>query len=315
MAIRYLQRAIPAGSRADLIGCSDIGSIFGVNPWSTEFDLYRKFCGEEQVLDEKTAKRMWLGHKAEEGLVAPYVSEDFGVELIQPVDENGVELAWYREDMPYFICHPDRLIKGSFKDVERVGLEIKTVSANSRGWGDEWTDDIPAQYLLQCTGYVACGVCDAVLLAAYRDMAVYYYWIQPSEELVRAVINSVRDWYERAVSDDYRPAPANFREAIELFNPDTDSILTANEKQILLVKEMRDLQAQIKELEEKVDGIKTSLIQEMDGYKSMVDENGQKLCSVIISNRKTFNKDKAIEAHPDLMGDEFYKFSETRTLR
>lgn len=309
------QRAVPVGSRAGLIGCSDIGTIFGVNPWATELDLYRRFYGETEVMDEKKAKRMWIGHKAENGVVAPYVTEDLGLNLSQPVDEEGIELAWYRDDMPYFICHPDRLIEGSFKDVERVALEIKTVSANSKGWGEEWTDDIPAQYLLQCAGYVACGVCDAVLLAAWRDMAIYYYWIQPSEELVNAVIDSVRDWYKRATSEDYRPAPANFREAIELYKTGSEVSLTANETQAMLVREMRELQAQVKELEDKIDGIKTSLIQEMDGYKSMVDADGKKLCSVIISNRKTFDKDKAIKTHPDLMGDEFYKTSETRTLR
>ena len=309
------QRAVPAGTRDGLIGCSDIGTIFGVNPWSTELDLYRRFCGEEEVIDEKKAKRLWIGHKAEAGVVAPYVTEDLDLTLIQPVDEEGVELAWYRDDMPYFICHPDRIIEGPFKGVERVGLEIKTVSANSKGWGEEWTDDIPAQYLLQCAGYVACGVCDAVLLAAWKDMAVYYYWIQPSKELLDAVIVSVRDWYQRAVSEDFRPSPANFREAIELYGSGSGAALTANETQFLLVKEMRDMQAQIKELEDKIDGIKTSLIQDMDGYKSMIDAEGNKLCSVVISNRKTFDKDKAVKVHPDLLGEEFYKISETRTLR
>lgn len=309
------QRAVPVGTRDGLIGCSDIGTIFGVNPWSTELDLYRRFCGEEEVIDEKKAKRLWIGHKAEAGVVAPYVTEDLDLTLIQPVDKEGVELAWYRDDMPYFICHPDRLIEGSFKDVERVALEIKTVSANSKGWGEEWTDDIPAQYLLQCAGYVACGVCDAVLLAAWKDMAVYYYWIQPSKELVDAVVESVRGWYANATSENYRPTPANFREAIELYRAGSDAVLAANETQSILVREMHELQAQVKELENKIDGIKTTLIQEMDGYKSMVDADGKKLCSVIISNRKTFDKDKAIKTHPDLLGDEYYKTSETRTLR
>ena len=313
--MKYLKRPIQAGSRAGIIGCSDIGTIFGVNPWATELDLYRRFFGEEEVLDEKKAKRFWLGHKAEEGLVAPYVEEDLGVVLYQQVDKNGVELAWYREDMPYFLCHPDRLIQGPFKDVERVGVEIKTVAANSKGWGEEWTDDVPAQYLLQCAGYVACGVCDAVLLVAFRDMAIYYYWIKPAVELVDAVLVAVSEWYKNAIQPDFRPTPSNYKEALELHSDKAGLSLTADEAILLLVKEMRDTQAQLKELEGRVDEIKTLLIKKMDGYKTLVDQNGDKLCSIVVQSRRNFNKEAALKAHPDLAEDEFYKITQTKTLR
>lgn len=296
-----------------IIGCSMLGSIAGVSPWQSEQDVLDSFRGKKKDIDMATAKRFWLGHHLE-GVIADYVAEDLGVELEEPQGPTGKPMAWYREDMPYFVCHPDRIIKGEYEG-KRTALEIKTASAHSREWGEEGTDDIPAQYVLQCTGYVACGVADAVLVAVMRDNRIGYYRVEPDEGLVQSVIEMVARWHEKAVDPDYVPDPDSYEEAIARTVLKKDTKKTATPEIELVAKQLRELQEQVKDLEGVIDERKKELVTFMDGYQKLVDAGGKTLCSIVSSTRSTFDKKALFADHPELDDPKYYKTSQSTFLR
>ena len=297
-----------------IIGCSMLGGIAGVSPWQSEQDILDSFRGKKKEIDIQTARRFWLGHHLE-GVIADYVQEDLELEIEEPKGPTGKPLAWYREDMPYFVCHPDRLIRGAFRDTDRVALEIKTASAHSREWGEEWSDDIPAQYVLQCAGYVANGVCDAVLVAVMRDNKVSYHWVQPDAELVESVIEMVKRWHEKAMDPEYLPDPASYEEALSRTAVKKDTRKTATPEIEIMAKQLRDLQEQIKDLEKVVDARKKDIVVFMEGAQRLVDASGKTLASLVTTERSTFDRKAFFADHPEMDDVKYYKQSTSTYLR
>lgn len=123
-------------NRHEYIGASDIGTIMGVNPFKTPFELW---CEKTQKikpknLDDNDSVRM--GKVLEE-----FVAQEYAYRHNCKV--RRAPIVYVHPDYPFLKAHADRLITGSEK-----GLECKTTSEFNK---DKWKDaDIPESYILQC---------------------------------------------------------------------------------------------------------------------------------------------------------------------
>lgn len=162
--------------RAELktgIGGSDVGAICGCNPWMTEHQVFLKKLG---MLETETNEAMEAGILFEEPIGRRYAEKN-NVLLWKP------ELVRHPE-YPFILGHMDFIVVRSydadFPDHGNIttqhgrsertsirpllkdalwGVEIKTVGEwgfKSGDWGEEMTDKVPHQYLLQCQHYLMC---------------------------------------------------------------------------------------------------------------------------------------------------------------
>lgn len=297
--MRYEKARLPVDSHPGRIGCSQIAGALGVSNWrDAEVNALLTFRGEPvPEPTEEARKRMWLGAMFEDP-IAKFAAMDLDLSVRHDT------FAHWRTDLPELICHPDRIIQGGYNGVKRVALEIKTGSAFARDWGDAMTDDLPTQYLLQCIGYVVCGVAEAVLLAAERNHEVTYYWVHPKKETVEAVADAVRRWVDIARNPDYQPMPKSYEEISSEYpflvrNDVMEAELPLYQK----VLEWRDLKAKEKEAKEAADVLAGQIMLEMEGHRTLTFA-GEKVATLVEKKAgRSFVKDAAIRKHPELADD------------
>ncbi len=197
------------------ITCSQLSNIYGCG-YGTLGDVYDSFMGVKKEFSEEQKRRMDFGSFFEDP-VAQYVAKQMGWRI-----KRCGNRAWWRKDMPYFICHPDRLLIGKDREGRRAAIEVKCVSPRSEDWGDEWTGQIPDMYFLQCQGYFACGVpCDVVYVACMKGNEVKVYVVLPDEEVIEDIRRRVKETYESFVAG-IVPKSENYDEELKRLSKRVD---------------------------------------------------------------------------------------------
>lgn len=136
-------------NRSKGIGGSDVGTICGVNPYSSARLLYFKKTGQYQdsesfEFSEDSLERMSWGHKLE-----PIVADEFQRRTGKRVVICPATLQ--HKDHPWALANTDRIIVDENENPIGV-LEVKT--ANSRLLKDWEEGDLPIYYLYQLQWYL-----------------------------------------------------------------------------------------------------------------------------------------------------------------
>lgn len=122
------------------VGASDISSLAGVNPWKSAFDVYLDKTSEE--VNEFSNQFTHWGN-----ILEPIVADEFGRVMKAQIKAPPLPIMSLANH-PHIMASLDRL--AVMPDGEEVVVEVKTTSArNSIKWGEEMTDQIPVQYLVQ----------------------------------------------------------------------------------------------------------------------------------------------------------------------
>lgn len=182
----------------DKIGGTTVSAIVGMNPWVTPHSAYLHLRHEAPAIEDNVA--MARGRRYE-----PIVADVFAggrPEFRVEHNRKGTDEPelYVHPDYDFLIGHPDRLLYDSKTSELVAGLEIKTSNiANIRKWGDEGTDAIPRNYLIQCQWYAGLSglpnwrVAVAFLDDAGRMRTYREYNIDANAELFEMLV-------ERAVS-------------------------------------------------------------------------------------------------------------------
>lgn len=149
--------------RSTGIGGSEAAAALGLSKRQTALELYLEKHGDivrEQPADDNEV--IWWG-RALEPVVRQKYAETTGRTIVLPEGSLRSEMH------PFMVAHVDGLVLG-----ESRGYEGKT-AFHSTGWGDEGTDQIPTDYLLQVHHYLTVTqfeVWDVVVLIG-RKFAIY----------------------------------------------------------------------------------------------------------------------------------------------
>ena len=186
------------------IGGSTVSAIVGQNPWETRHGVYLRLRNE--IAPEPDNIAMARGRRYE-----PIVAEIFQggrPEYRVAHNRQGTDApeVYEHPDYPYLVGHPDRLLYDSKSNELVAGLEIKTSNfANYRKWGDEGTDAIPTNYLIQCQWYAGLAKLPEwrVAVAFLDDFGVMNrykeYLIRSDEELFETLVDRAVDFWENNV--------------------------------------------------------------------------------------------------------------------
>ena len=183
------------------LGGTDAASILGVSRYANEFDVWLEKVGEAPPRQDN--ERMWWGRMLE-----PVVAHRYEI-------ETGRKL-WNPEqivrdpDDDVLIGTPDRLVVG-----EKVGIDIKTTGIDrAHEWGDPGTDQIPAEYVVQCCHYMMVTrfpVWDVAVLIGGNDFRIYR--VKRDVELESMMRPRLVEWWRRHVVERSEPAMGASRSA------------------------------------------------------------------------------------------------------
>lgn len=174
------------------IGGSDAGTVCGLNPYSSQMELFYDKTGKETEGKDNEAMRQ--GRDLEE-YVAQRFTEAAGLKV------RRSNYMYRNTEYPFMIADVDRLVVG-----EDAGLECKTVSAYS---ADKWKDgDIPLHYMMQCYHYMAVTGRRAWYIAAVI-LGKEFVWhkLEWDDGIIESLIQAEKDFWENHVLSGKIPAP------------------------------------------------------------------------------------------------------------
>lgn len=282
---------VPAGAKG-FLGCSSFAAALGMSIFqdNTALSAYYRYKGEAPQISQELQEIYDLGH-VWEGYVAQEITRQYGYKL------RKCNMAYVHPTNDHIICHPDRLMVGKV-DGKRIGVEIKTSrSYMNKHWGEADTDDIPRDYLLQCYGYMMCGVCDEVHLFRLTDFKLTRYVVRFNEPYIRDLENMlflVVDAFEKGKM----PEPETRRE-IEARWSNPEGTLVADSRLIAFSDAYDAAKAKEKEASEEAEKFRNLIIKAMDGKSALVTENGKKLHTYTHYDQTKLDSKRFKAEHPD----------------
>lgn len=182
------------------IGGSDAGTVLGVNPYKTAYQLYLEKRGEIQADDISAKEAVHFGVVLEDVVAAEY-SRRTGNKV-----ERCNAMLRHREH-PFVLGNLDRLVwegdkRPQFKGEIRTRhlLECKTALGrfiDKTMWGPDGTDEVPMAYLAQCQHYMAvtgAELCDLAVLLSGPEFRVYH--IRRDDELIAELIARESEFWQ-----------------------------------------------------------------------------------------------------------------------
>lgn len=171
------------------IGSSDIGTILGINPWSTAYDLWLRRT--KQVPDIKVNEAMDMGSVLEIPILA-MASKKLGVKVVRP---RSVFVGSHK----FMRANIDGMVGSTARGNPIV--EAKTTGMSS-GWGEDGSSDVPeyvkaqVMYQMMCassqTAHIACLVGDhGIKLRMFR--------VEYDHDYAQHILDSVERFWENCV--------------------------------------------------------------------------------------------------------------------
>jgi putative phage-type endonuclease len=247
------------------IGGSDAAAVLGLSKFKTQRQLYHEKRGEYPVdLDSPENEFIWWGRALE-----PIVRQKYAEKVGRTVRVPTHTLRHPEHD--FMLANIDGFTIEEFAEVEIEpaycrGYEGKTAYL-STGWGEEGTDQIPQEYLLQVhhymtvTGFPAWDVCSLI----GRHFA--YYHIKHDLELSQMLIEAEREFWARVRAGEPPPFDYQHKTAIDVvkkLHPGTNGArLVATEDAIGWRRRLEKAQRIEKLCKARIDGYKTRILEEM----------------------------------------------------
>lgn len=257
-------------ARKNGIGGSDAASIFGKNPYKSQMQLYLDKTNKE-IAPQTMSEPQEIGN-----LMEPVIAELFSRRTNKKciVDER----THVHSKFPWMLCHIDRGIEG-----ESALLECKNVGGflNADKWGEEGTDNIPDNYLIQCVHNAAVLNVEKVYLSAMfggNHFRTYIY--QRNKNLEEAVTEGIRLFWNNHVVLKIPPTPKTIEDAKALWNKAIpEKSKTASNGSLLALEQIKRFSSQSKESKDVLDSHRLQLMQDMSDAEYLVDYAGNILAT------------------------------------
>ena len=142
-------------------------NIFGLNPWSTAFEMW---CAITKTYEKPFEDTIYtIAGKTIEPKQAAYMKKSYAMDIITPTDIWGKDYfnkTWgdFFPDSPHLGGMWDYLSQGEDGKVDAV-LEMKTTKR-----AEDWENDVPEYYALQAALYAyLLGVDDVIMVASFLE--------------------------------------------------------------------------------------------------------------------------------------------------
>lgn len=241
-------------------------TILGLNPWSTDFEMWCAITKTYEVPFEDTIYT--VAGKTIEPKQAAYMKRSYGMDLISPTDEYGAD--YFNKTYGDFFPNSkhlggmwDYLAKDENGKVDTV-LEMKTTKR-----AEDWVDDIPEYYALQAALYAyLLGIDNVVMVASFLEEKDYETPenFKPSIKNTITVefklserypdfkdkVDQVEKWWKEHVKKGISPVFDEKRDEAILKALRTNSVDTNSEDIQSMITEAEKLKAEVDEAEKAI---------------------------------------------------------------
>lgn len=177
-----------------IISASNAAAVCGVSEHQTQLEFYLRFLGQLPPIEDNS--KMRIGRKMESVILSEY-----GIQFDRDVSIDSC--VFFHPELPFIAATPDCFGRKLMSDPWFPVDSKHTGSRRFRSaYGDEGTDEIPVDYLMQANCQML--VCDAARqeTVVFVDGELKLFEIERSQELCDAIIDSFREMKERLINRD-----------------------------------------------------------------------------------------------------------------
>lgn len=303
-AKRQAARAL-VEDRTKGLGGTDIAPILGLHNIGRRerLDVYLEKIGEAEPVAE--TEPMYWGKSLEENVARRWV------------ELEGKRVRRVNRDIqpkfaPWLCVHPDRMVVG-----EKAGLEIKVSS--SLGWGEEGTEDVPGDYLVQCHTCMAATGAQvwyvAALLFGFGPPRLARYVIPRNQGMINVILRESEAFWNDHVLPRTPPEPRSsdaanlrWRQAV------AGKVFPATEETVALIGELEEIKADQKELKARRELKELELKRQLQDAEGLISETGDPLVTWKTQTSKRLDTSLLRAERPQLAA-QYTAESEFRVLR
>lgn len=286
------------------IGGSDAAAILGLNRYKTALDVYLEKTGQVEPKDISDKISVITGNNSEDNTAKIY-------EITRGVKVRRANKTFFHRDHNFMLANIDRKIIG-----QKAILECKSAGVyQKKEWGDEGTDYIPDEYLMQVVHYAAvCDVERVDIAVLFTDHSFKICTYERNEKMEQELIKIESDFWLNHVLKGVPPKPQNISDIVKLNPYSTDNAVLINEQLAESIKAYKDIQQQQKELKEKAELIKTRICEEMGDKYAITDAFGNKLATWKTQETRRLDSKALKKKLPDIYNN-YTKVTTQRTFK
>lgn len=306
------------------IGGSDAPAVLGRSRYDTPLGVY---MSKTTNVVKKPTKAMIRG-----SILEPFVRNLFEHKTGLKVETTDTIR---NKDHQFMLANIDGYIPS-----ERAILEIKTQSIlRISEWGEENTDEMPDEYLLQDAHYGRVTEIDSVYTAVlfateerFDDLCEMQNLIQEGHQinfdehnlifkiykytsdknLEKKIVSRERSfWFDYVEKRVIPPFENNLEEIIKAYPVSTDRQILINDKQLQQFEELKNIKEMKDELTNNEEQIKINIMKDLGNACALVNQDGKELVTWKNQQRNVVDIDYLKSKYPDIYQD----CLETKTSR
>lgn len=229
------------------VGASDIAAILGVSPYANAADVYWAKVNALKGIDNAATVRGRF--------VEPAILDWFESQVGQPIARD------VRVDcktLPILVAQLD----GQLPD----GSPVEAKSAGSDDeWGEELTDEIPSQYIIQAHGQMICTETDVchvpALVGGFKSLEFRRYRVNRDEALVKHILAGVESFWANHVEKRVPPADVIASvETMKRIRREPSKIVELDDSALSLIEALDIAKAHAKDANEAVELAQSSVL-------------------------------------------------------
>jgi putative phage-type endonuclease len=253
--------------RKSHLGGSDMAVILGLSSYKTAYELYLEKKGLLEDNLEETQFQYW-GNRLENVLKEEFERRN-NLEIIQIETAEHPLYPFLKGNLDGYITQLNAV------------WEAKTSSSfMTHMWGEQGSDIVPMEYLIQLATYCSIKNCDegyfSVLIGG-NDYREYKY--KRDRELEEKIIDAACEFWD-ALQSSSPPPPINQID-LKLMFPihSKDKCKKINEEIEIDLIQLKGIKSQIKEFEEIEEKARFNIMRYMEDCEVLTDEEGSPLCT------------------------------------
>lgn len=262
--IKFKDRAEWLQSRTQGIGASEVGTILGLNPFETPYQLYLRKKGQTPPQQENEA--MLMGHLLEDA-VAQRFAIATGVQIIKSTADDFIV---YNTARPYMRVSPDRLYWGAGmkkNDANKGVLECKTTVMPVD------VDNVPKHWFCQLQYQL--GVCEYSHGAlAWIYLGRREFGMLPTEfdaEFFEFLVEQVDEFWTRYIVGNEEPPAYNVEDVVLKYPRHTlGKTVQATNDVVAACAQLADVNEQLKAVKEQKERLEADIKMAMSDAEAIV---------------------------------------------
>ena len=298
--IKYKNREEWLQNRSKGIGASEAGTVLGLNPWETPYQLWRRKKGLDAPKVENFA--MKAGHYLEDA-VSKFYADESHCQIIKASTDDFTILD---PDCPILRVSPDRTfwrLGAKHNDSEKSILECKTTQMSID------PDDVPKHWFCQLQMNLGVGEYkDGALAWLTMGREFGYLDVDFDPDFYAWMKGEITDYWNRYIIGDEIPVAMTAEDVLAKFSiHKAGKEIIATGEILEQISRLKEVKAECKKFETEQKEIENNLKLFFEDAESIIDDNGKTLATWKAPKASSKFDAKAFESDNPKLYDSYCK--------